>query len=135
MLSPSAAEQAVFFATHEIEPNDERLLLRYKKELDAVPLWILFLRPKSRQPLALQRLRTAGVPNFVWNRHKIGAQLLFAGPLSHLVSLAARAHWPMHAQKAFSPSFQWRVAQASPRTECTSAAKSRELRSVIVRIS
>ena len=30
MLSPSAAEQAVFFATHEIEPNDERLLLRYK---------------------------------------------------------------------------------------------------------
>ena len=75
MLSPSAAEQAVFFATHEIEPNDERLLLRYKKELDEIPLWILFLRPKSRQPLALQRLRTAGVPNFVWNRHKIGAQL------------------------------------------------------------
>ena len=69
------AEQAVFFATHEIEPNDERLLLRYKKELDAVPLWVLFLRPKSRQPLALQRLRAAGVPNFVWNRHKIGAQL------------------------------------------------------------
>ena len=82
MLSASAAEQAVFFATHEIEPNDERLLLRYKKELAEIPLWILFLRPKSRQPLALQRLRTAGVPNFVWNRHKIGAQLLFAGPLS-----------------------------------------------------
>ena len=59
MLSPSAAEQAVFFATHEIEPNDERLLLRYKTELDAVPLWVLFFRPKSRQPLALQRLRTA----------------------------------------------------------------------------
>ena len=39
MLSPSAAEQAVFFATHEIEPNDERLLLRYKTELDAVPLY------------------------------------------------------------------------------------------------
>ena len=75
MLSPSAAEQAVFFATHEIEPNDERLLLRYKTELAEVPLWILFLRPKSRQPLALQRLRTAGVPNFVWNRHKIGSQL------------------------------------------------------------
>jgi len=75
MLSPSTADQAVFFATHEIEPNDERLLLRYKTELDAVPLWVLYLRPKSRQPLALQRLRTAGVPNFVWSRHKIGSQL------------------------------------------------------------
>ena len=37
----------------------------------------------------------------------------------------------MHAQKAFSPSFQWRVAQASPRAERRSAAKSRELRSIV----
>ena len=37
----------------------------------------------------------------------------------------------MQAQNAFSPSFQWRVAQASPWTECTSAAKSRELRSIV----
>ena len=78
MLSPSAAEQAVFFATHEIEPNDEQLLLRYKKELAEIPLWVLFLRPKSRSK-------------------SVGAMPHDADDVRLYMFLSACAHAPAHA--------------------------------------
>ena len=41
---------------------------------------------------------------YMW---RLEPDVLFAGPLSHLVRASeSRAHWPMHAQNAFSPSFQ-----------------------------
>ena len=113
MLRPSARDdtlrQAVFFATHELDDTDVRLVRHYVADLASrhlARLFILVFRKESSQPLTAAELEAwrareaaSGAEIFLWNEG--GLRRLFPHLGSALASSKSLAHTPRAFNKYF----------------------------------
>ena len=117
MLPPSARDatmrQAVFFATHELDDTDVRLVRHYVADLASrhlARLFILVFRKESSQPLTATELEAwrareaaSGAEIFLWNEG--GLRRLFPHLGSALASSKTLAHTPRAFNKYFYKTF------------------------------